>query len=172
LKVFSFGMLSGMRIPRTIAVVVLLLCASCGRGKPDFTGTWVQTSNQPIPGAPEDPDLEPQMTVTQNASTLTSWVTFVSKSNRSKKHKSGSTTFQLDGSERRNGSTVSKTYWEGDTLVFMNNRFERDQLVSTHTVEWSLDKNGMLVVENTLTTPGQDRPARMRRVHKRIQEEQ
>jgi len=151
-----------MRIHRILAVVVLLLCAGCGRAKPDFTGTWVQTSNEPIPGPPVDPDLEPHMTVKQDASTLTSSVSHVSKSNRSKKFKSGSTTFQLDGSEKRNGSTVSKTYWEGDTLVFMNDRFERGQLASTHKVVWSLDNNGMLVVENTLTTPGQAQPARMR----------
>jgi hypothetical protein len=159
-----------MRLKNTLAVsAFLLFCVACGSGKPDFSGTWVQASGPPTPGVPNDPDLEPRITVKQEGSTLSSQVAVISRSNPSKNFTGGVAKFQLDGSERRDASgTVSRTYWEGDTLVFATNRFRDAQLASTNTVVWSMDRNGMLVIEHTLTTPGQSKPARMKTVHKKV----
>ena len=152
------------------ATAIVLACITqCSRGKPDFTGTWVQAGGPPTPGALDDPDLEPRMMIKQDGATMSESVTVVSKSKPSRKSTAGATTFKLDGSERRsNPSTVSKTYWEGNTLVFKNTEFREGKIVSTHTIVWSLDHDGMLVVENTLITPDQPRPAKMRRVFKKV----
>jgi hypothetical protein len=151
------------------AAAVFLACTQCGRGRPDFTGTWVQVGGPPTPGVPYDPDLESRMTVKQDGATMSESVTVTSKSKPSVKSTLGVSTFKLDGSERRsNPSTVSKTYWEGNTLVFKNTEFREGKIVSTHTIVWSLDRDGMLFVENTLTTLDQPRPAKMRTILKKV----
>jgi hypothetical protein len=148
---------------------VFLACTQCSRGRPDFTGTWVQVGGPPTPGVPYDPDLEARMMVKQDGATMSESVTVTSKTKPSVKSTLGVSTFKLDGSERRsNPSTVSKTYWEGNTLVFKNTEFREGKIVSTHTIVWSLDHNGMLVIENTLITPGQLRPAKMRTILKKV----
>jgi hypothetical protein len=159
------------RLSWLAAAAVFLACTTqCSQGKPDFTGTWVQVGGPPTPGVPYDPDLESRMMIKQDgAKTMSESVTVTSKSKPSVKSTLGASTFKLDGSERRsNPSTVSKTYWEGNTLVFKNTEFREGKIVSTHTIVWSLDHNGMLVVENTLTTPNQPRPAKMRTILKKV----
>jgi hypothetical protein len=152
------------------AAAIFLACITqCSRGKPDFTGTWVQAGGPPTSGVLDDPDLEPRMMIKQDGATMSESVTVVSKSKPSQKSTTGVSTFKLDGSERRsNPSTVSKTYWEGNTLVFKNTEFREGTIVSTHTIVWSLDHDGMLVIENSLITPDQPRPAKMRRVFKKV----
>ena len=140
-----------------------------GRGRPDFTGTWAQVGGPPPPGVPYDPDLEARVTIKQDFATISQSVTVTSKSKPSVKSNTGVSTFKLDGSERRsNPAIMSKTYWAGDTLVFKNTTFREGKIVSTHTIVWSLDHGGMLVIENTLTTPDLPRPAKMRTIYRKV----
>jgi hypothetical protein len=151
------------------AAAVFLACTQCAGERPDFTGTWVQVGGPHVPGVPYDPDLEARLTVKQDGATMSQSVTVTSKSKPWVKSNPGVSTFKLDGSERRsNPSTVSKTYWEGNTLVFKNTDFREGKIVRTHTIVWSLDHNGMLVIENTLITPDQLRPAKMRTILKKV----
>ena len=151
---------------RTLAAgAILLSCISCSHERPNFSGTWVQVSG-PTLGLP-DPDLEAHITVNQeDSSTVWGQVTIVSKSNPSKKSTGALFTGPIDGSERRDATgTVSKTYWEGDTLVFSNNRVKFGE---TNTNVLSLDRNGMLVIESTQNSPLQSKPAKMKTVFKKI----
>ena len=118
------------------ATAIVLACITqCSRGKPDFTGTWVQAGGPPTPGALDDPDLEPRMMIKQDGATMSESVTVVSKSKPSRKSTTEATTFKLDKNEQRsNPSTVSKTYWEKNTLIFKNTEFRENKIVSTHTI--------------------------------------
>jgi len=156
-----------------VAIALLLplqaIAQKGGRGRPDFTGTWVKVGGPPPPGVPHDPDLEARVTIQQDFGTISQSVTVTSKSKPSVKSNTGVSTFKFDGSERRsNPATVSKTYWEGDTLVFKNTTFREGKIVSTHTIVWSLDHDGMLVIENTLTTPDLPRPAKMKTIYRKV----
>ena len=154
---------------RCLTATVVFLACQCSPGRPDFTGTWVQVGGPHPPGVHYDPDLEARLIVKQDGATMSQSVTVTSKSKPWVKSNPGVSTFKLDGSERRsNPAIVSKTYWDGDKLVFENITFREGKIASTHTIVWSLDHDGMLVVENNLITPDQPRPAKMRRVFKKV----
>jgi hypothetical protein len=57
-------------------------------------------------------------------------------------------------------------YWEGKTLVLVTTRQKPDG-ISTFQNVWSLDANGNLVMQRTLTNPGA-KPATLKSVMKKI----
>jgi hypothetical protein len=149
--------------------LTLLLLPGCGQKHPDFSGTWIEIEGPPIPGAPGGADLQPQITIEQEGNTLTSTVAFLSKTRPDQKPTSaGKQVYELDGVERKNSDgSSSKMYWEGNTLVLVTTRQKLDG-ISTFQNVWSLDANGNLVMQRTLTNPG-EKPATLKSVMKKIQ---
>ncbi len=85
---------------------------------PDFSGTWVRdkAKSDPMmgrPGGGEPPDMEVTMNIKQDANSLE---IETQRGERSSKVK-----YTLDGKENTNpmgrGEVVSKSKWNGDTLV-------------------------------------------------------
>lgn len=148
--------------------LTLLLLPGCGQKHPDFSGTWIEIEGPPIPGAPGGADLQPQITIELKGNTLTSTMMILSRSNPDEKPaRDVKQIYELDGVERKNsdGST-SKMYWEGSTLVLVTTR-QRPDGISTFQNVWSLDDNGNLVMQRTLTNPGA-KPATLKSVMKRV----
>jgi len=133
---------------------MLILSVACTHQKPDFTGTWVVSDGSPIPGAPNDPDLVPEMTIQQEATTMTTSVTVRSRTNSSVKTEMSPQTFKLDGSERRSRDSISRTYWEGDQLVFETTRSGEGKVLSVLTNTWSLTSDGRLAIDHVLANTG------------------
>jgi TRAP-type mannitol/chloroaromatic compound transport system substrate-binding protein len=77
-------------------------------------------------------------------------------------------TYQLDGVERKNSDgSSSKMYWDGNKLVLVTTRSRPEGGMSTFQNVWSLDGEGNLVMERTLSTPG-SKPAALKSVLKKI----
>ena len=157
-----------MKTAAWFVFLTLLPLPACGQQRPDFSGTWIEIEGPPIPGAPGGADLLPQLTIEQKGNTLTSTIMILSKSKPDEKPAGPiKDIYQLDGVERKNsdGST-SKMYWEGKTLVLVTTRQKPDG-ISTFQNVWSLDANGNLVMQRTLTNPGA-KPATLKSVMKKI----
>jgi hypothetical protein len=153
-----------------VSVSILFNIASCGRGRPDFTGTWVETDGQPIPGAPNSPDLEPRMIIQQDSDSISMQTAVISKSNPSRKTSLGPSVLNFDGIERHNrDGSVSKTYWQGNSLVLETTRPIAGGATSTFTNTWSLDSSNHLVIDHVLKDSNKPKPAKMRSVMKKSQ---
>jgi hypothetical protein len=146
---------------------VSILSVACTHQKPDFTGTWVVSDGTPIPGAPNNPDLVPEMTIQQDATTLTTFVTVRSKTNSSVRTKMAPVVTKLDGSERRTGDSISRTYWDGDTLVFETTRSQGGTVLSVFTNTWSLTSDGRMAIDHVLVNTGKP-PAKYRSYSSKI----
>jgi hypothetical protein len=119
-----------------LAVIsVFFACAFCSPGKPDFTGTWVQVGGPPMPGTTPDPDLEARLKVKQDSATrLTTSVTVFSKSKPSIKSNPGSSTFNLDGTERENPPGTKARLTGKATRSFLNQQDLARAESSAHTL--------------------------------------
>ena len=146
---------------------MLILAVACAHQKPDFTGTWVVTDGTPVPGAPNNPDLVPEMKIQQEATTMTTSVTVRSRTNSAVKTEMPSQTFKLDGSERHSGDSTSRVYWDGDQLVFETTRSREGKVLSVVSNTWSLTSDGRLAMDHVLTNTGKP-PAKFRSYNSRI----
>jgi hypothetical protein len=159
------------RIRTTFALIsVLAVVSACSKGRPDFTGTWVESDGQPIPGATNDPDLEPRLIIQQDDTRLSIWTEVISKSNPSRKTKLGPSIINFNGNEKRNSDgSVSKSYWKGNSLILESTLTIRSGATSTMINTWSLDSAGHLVVDHLLKDSDKPKPAHMRSTMSRVQ---
>ena len=153
-----------------VLISVLSVISSCSKGRPDFTGTWVESDGQPIPGASNDPDLEPRMIVEQDDTSLSIQTMVISKSNPSRKSSLGPSIVNFDGNEKHNrDGSVSKSYWNGNFLILESTRRISGGATSTITNTWSLDSSGHLVIDHLLKDSNNPKPAHMRSTMSRVQ---
>jgi hypothetical protein len=158
-----------LRIPIVLISLVAVISA-CGKRRPDFTGTWVESDGQPIPGAPNDPDAEPRLIVKQDDTSLSIQTVMISKSNPSRKFTLGPSIENFDGNENHNrDGSVSKSYWKGNSLVLESTRRISGGAMSTMTNTWSLDSSGHLVIDHLLKDSNKPKPAHMRSTMSRVQ---
>jgi len=149
---------------------LLFAVAACGWGRPDFSGTWVESDGPQITVRPHDPDLETRVIIQQNGNTMTSRVLVNSKSNSTQKTNLPPISFDLDGTEKRDRvGSVSKAYWQGKSLVFETTTSNTRGETSKMTITWSMDSSGRIVLDHLLINSTNPKPARYRSTMKRVQ---
>jgi len=130
------------RTSSLLIAFVLLVTGAAAQEKPSFAGTWK------LVGDAADPFMAPQLTVAQDAKTLT--VTASTQMGEIK------TPYSLDGTETRapmdfNGTAfdrVTKAAWNGSKLLLtVKSEFNGQSFESKST--WSLNTDGTLLVETT-----------------------
>lgn len=130
------------RTSALLIAFVLLVTSAAAQEKPSFAGSWK------LAGDPADPFTAPQITVAQDAKTLT--VTASTQMGEIK------TPYSLDGTETRapmdfNGTTfdrVTKAAWNGSKLMLTVKSEFNGQSFETKAT-WSLNADGTLLVETT-----------------------
>lgn len=130
---------------RVTALAVFLLAATASAQTPDFAGKWIL-----VPGTTAGPGggLGTEATITQDATSITI--------KRTSQMGEFTTTYKLDGSESKNTlnfqgnaiDQVSKTKWEGGTLL-VDTTMTFDGNPVQVSMKMSLDPSGNLLVEST-----------------------
>jgi hypothetical protein len=136
-----------------IALLALAVAA------PDFSGTWVRDKQKsdPLMGrGGQAPDMEITLTIKQTAD---SFDVATQRGERSSEAK-----YTLDGKENKNtmgrGETVSKSKWDGDTLVIEGVRKFGDMEMQFKEA-YALSGDGkVLTVTSTMTSPQGERTSK------------
>ena len=140
-------------------VLALVIQAAPAQQRPDFSGRWVGVSPAENAGNEEF--------ITQDASTL--------RTGHASSGGGHSFSYKLDGTETRNvlvshGEdivTLSKAVWNGQQLVITEATTYPDGRKSQKRSVWSLDAQGQLVIELTMTPPGQTTETKMTLVYRK-----
>jgi hypothetical protein len=140
-------------------VLAFVIQAAAPQQKPDFSGRWVGVSPAENAGN--------EQVITQDASTL--------RTGHPSEGGSHSSTYNLDGTESKNiivshGEdivTLSRAVWNGNQLVVTEATTYPDGRKSQSREVWSLDAQGQLVIELTMTPPGQTTETKMTLVYRK-----